>query len=172
MLVSEHRASCMTDHLFYIFTDILIDIDCMILQIYYFYSMILIKTICYLKWFFLIVPQSILRSSLASCPHCPLSVLAAGADKKLFLLRRCFCILLLFDDQRKVKNWTRTSQRPAITRQFYFWTYCVRFHLEVVNNPFQVMKDRQTAPGDGIRSLKTSRVFRIINFELYSKPVI
>ncbi|XP_050436979.1 small integral membrane protein 8 [Adelges cooleyi] len=28
----------------------------------------------------------------------------------------------------------------------------------------------QTTPGDGIRSLKTSRVFRIINFELYSKP--
>lgn len=33
------------------------------------------------------------------------------------------------------------------------------------------MKNRETAtPGDGIRSLKTSRVFRIINFELYSKP--
>jgi len=34
-----------------------------------------------------------------------------------------------------------------------------------------VMKDRETStPGDGIKSLKTSRVFRIINFELYSKP--
>lgn len=26
-------------------------------------------------------------------------------------------------------------------------------------------------PGDGIRSMKTSRVFRVVNFELYAKPV-
>ncbi|XP_065164504.1 small integral membrane protein 8 [Atheta coriaria] len=25
-------------------------------------------------------------------------------------------------------------------------------------------------PGDGIRSMKTSRVFRVVNFELYAKP--
>lgn len=34
------------------------------------------------------------------------------------------------------------------------------------------MKDQKTTPGDGIRSLRTSRIFRVINFELYSKPVI
>jgi len=28
------------------------------------------------------------------------------------------------------------------------------------------------APGDGIRSLKTSGVFRAVNFELYARPVI
>lgn len=29
----------------------------------------------------------------------------------------------------------------------------------------------EAKPGDGIRSLQTSRVFRIANFELYTKPV-
>ncbi|KAL1497010.1 hypothetical protein ABEB36_008042 [Hypothenemus hampei] len=29
---------------------------------------------------------------------------------------------------------------------------------------------KEPSPGDGIRSLKTSNVFRIINFELYTKP--
>lgn len=29
----------------------------------------------------------------------------------------------------------------------------------------------ESSPGDGIRSLKTSRAFRIVNFELYTKPV-
>ncbi|KAK9743898.1 protein of unknown function (DUF4500) [Popillia japonica] len=28
----------------------------------------------------------------------------------------------------------------------------------------------ESSPGDGIRSLKTSRAFRIVNFELYTKP--
>nr|CAD7407511.1 unnamed protein product [Timema poppensis] len=31
-----------------------------------------------------------------------------------------------------------------------------------------LMKD--PSPGDGLRSLKTSNVFRAINFELYAKP--
>lgn len=31
--------------------------------------------------------------------------------------------------------------------------------------------DKQSSPGDGIRSLKTSNVFRLLNFELYTKPV-
>ena len=29
----------------------------------------------------------------------------------------------------------------------------------------------ETSGGDGIRSLKTSGVFRAVNFELYAKPV-
>lgn len=29
----------------------------------------------------------------------------------------------------------------------------------------------EPAPGDGIRSLKTSKIFRVVNFELYTKPV-
>lgn len=31
------------------------------------------------------------------------------------------------------------------------------------------MKD--TKPGDGIKSLKTSNIFRIVNFELYARQV-
>ncbi|KAE8737419.1 hypothetical protein FOCC_FOCC017114 [Frankliniella occidentalis] len=31
-------------------------------------------------------------------------------------------------------------------------------------------KPQEPAPGDGIRSLKTSNVFRVVNFELYAKP--
>lgn len=33
------------------------------------------------------------------------------------------------------------------------------------------MKEKEPSPGDGLRSLKTSNVFRIVNFELYAKPV-
>ncbi|CAH0557336.1 unnamed protein product [Brassicogethes aeneus] len=29
---------------------------------------------------------------------------------------------------------------------------------------------KEPAPGDGIRSLKTSRIFKAVNFELYAKP--
>ncbi|XP_034254825.1 small integral membrane protein 8 [Thrips palmi] len=31
-------------------------------------------------------------------------------------------------------------------------------------------KPQEATPGDGIRSLKTSNVFRVVNFELYAKP--
>ena len=31
-------------------------------------------------------------------------------------------------------------------------------------------KMRKSAPGDGIRSLKSSYAFRLINYELYVKP--
>ena len=31
-------------------------------------------------------------------------------------------------------------------------------------------KIRKSAPGDGIRSLKSSYAFRLINYELYVKP--
>lgn len=27
------------------------------------------------------------------------------------------------------------------------------------------------APGDGLRSVKTTSLFRVVNFELYTKPV-
>ena len=27
------------------------------------------------------------------------------------------------------------------------------------------------APGDGIKSIKTTNVFKVVNFELYAKPV-
>lgn len=30
---------------------------------------------------------------------------------------------------------------------------------------------RVSAPGDGIRQVKTTNVFRMINFELYARPV-
>lgn len=33
------------------------------------------------------------------------------------------------------------------------------------------VKEPQQAPGEGIRSLKTTGVFRAVNFELYAKPV-
>ncbi|XP_066260505.1 small integral membrane protein 8 [Euwallacea similis] len=33
-------------------------------------------------------------------------------------------------------------------------------------------KNKEAAPGDGIRSLRTSNVFRLVNFELYTKPNI
>jgi hypothetical protein len=33
------------------------------------------------------------------------------------------------------------------------------------------MGDKEVKPGDGIRSMKTSNVFRVVNFELYSTPV-
>ena len=32
-------------------------------------------------------------------------------------------------------------------------------------------KDPERRPGDGIRSMKTSNVFRNVNFELYARPV-
>jgi len=32
------------------------------------------------------------------------------------------------------------------------------------------MSDKDTKPGEGIKSLKTSRAFRIVNFELYATP--
>ena len=31
-------------------------------------------------------------------------------------------------------------------------------------------KTQEPAPGDGIRSLRTTNVFRVVNFELYAKP--
>lgn len=33
------------------------------------------------------------------------------------------------------------------------------------------MKEKEATPGDGLRSLKTSNLFRVVNFELYAKPV-
>lgn len=33
------------------------------------------------------------------------------------------------------------------------------------------MNEKEPAPGDGIKKLKTSRAFRVINFELYTAPV-
>lgn len=33
-------------------------------------------------------------------------------------------------------------------------------------------ENRPHVPGEGIRSMKTSNVFRAVNFELYAKPVI
>jgi len=30
---------------------------------------------------------------------------------------------------------------------------------------------KQQSPGDGIRSMRSTGVFRLINFELYTKPV-
>jgi hypothetical protein len=34
------------------------------------------------------------------------------------------------------------------------------------------MSDKKApAPGDGLRSLRTTGVFRVVNFELYAKPV-
>ena len=32
-------------------------------------------------------------------------------------------------------------------------------------------KEAEKKPGDGIRSLKTSNIFRNVNFELYARPV-
>lgn len=32
------------------------------------------------------------------------------------------------------------------------------------------VKESQQAPGEGIRSLRTTGVFRAVNFELYAKP--
>lgn len=32
-------------------------------------------------------------------------------------------------------------------------------------------KPKEPAPGDGIRSMRSTNVFRAINFELYAKPV-
>lgn len=32
-------------------------------------------------------------------------------------------------------------------------------------------EENKSQPGDGIRSMKTSNVFRAVNFELYAKPV-
>jgi hypothetical protein len=32
--------------------------------------------------------------------------------------------------------------------------------------------DKKYVPGDGIRSLKSSPLFRAVNYELYVKPVI
>lgn len=31
-------------------------------------------------------------------------------------------------------------------------------------------KKKEVSPGDGIKSLKTSNIFRLVNFELYTKP--
>lgn len=33
-------------------------------------------------------------------------------------------------------------------------------------------KSKESAPGDGIRSLRSTMLFRAINYELYVKPVI
>lgn len=33
------------------------------------------------------------------------------------------------------------------------------------------MKEKEAAPGDGIRSLRVSNLFKAANFELYVKPV-
>lgn len=32
-------------------------------------------------------------------------------------------------------------------------------------------KPTQHQPGDGIRSMRSTSVFRVVNFELYAKPV-
>ncbi|XP_054263907.1 small integral membrane protein 8-like [Macrosteles quadrilineatus] len=32
------------------------------------------------------------------------------------------------------------------------------------------MTEKEAKPGDGIKSLKTSSVFRVVNFELYATP--
>lgn len=32
-------------------------------------------------------------------------------------------------------------------------------------------EEKKAMPGDGIRSMKTSNIFRALNFELYVKPV-
>jgi hypothetical protein len=40
------------------------------------------------------------------------------------------------------------------------------------SKPPSTATNEPAAPGEGIRSLKTSGVFRAVNFELYAKPVI
>ena len=39
------------------------------------------------------------------------------------------------------------------------------------NDALKNVKPSEQAPGEGIRKLKTSNVFRTLNFELYVKPV-
>lgn len=39
-------------------------------------------------------------------------------------------------------------------------------------DPPIIEKNANPAPGDGIRSLKSTMLFRAVNYELYVKPVI
>jgi len=107
---------------------------------------------------------------------------------RLALIKNCFsvfittlsfsCFVVIVVLSSNIYRNSKTVNKNLTTPSDY-WTALI-FDRTVstfpsrggVSYPFRVMKDRQTAPGDGIRSLKTSRVFRIINFELYSKPVI
>jgi hypothetical protein len=41
---------------------------------------------------------------------------------------------------------------------------------ESVNNSNEPKETRKPQPGEGIRSLRSSYAFRMINYELYAKP--
>ena len=43
--------------------------------------------------------------------------------------------------------------------------------MEKPNNDLKNNKHGEARPGEGLRSLKTSNVFRTLNFELYARPV-
>ena len=44
-------------------------------------------------------------------------------------------------------------------------------NMDKDNDALKNAKPSEQAPGEGIRKLKTSNVFRTLNFELYVKPV-
>ena len=43
--------------------------------------------------------------------------------------------------------------------------------MEKENEPGKSSQNATQRPGEGLRSLKTSSVFRTLNFELYTRPV-
>ena len=43
--------------------------------------------------------------------------------------------------------------------------------MEKPNNDLKNNQHSDARPGEGIRTLKTSNVFRTLNFELYARPV-
>ena len=43
--------------------------------------------------------------------------------------------------------------------------------MEKQNNNLKNNEPSEARPGEGLRSLKTSNVFRTLNFELYARPV-
>ena len=43
--------------------------------------------------------------------------------------------------------------------------------MEKPNNDLKNNEHSEARPGEGLRSLRTSNVFRTLNFELYTRPV-
>ena len=43
--------------------------------------------------------------------------------------------------------------------------------MEKPNNDLKNNQHSEARPGEGLRTLKTSNVFRTLNFELYARPV-
>lgn len=51
------------------------------------------------------------------------------------------------------------------------WSKLIKIYKYYIHLNSNMIDKKNPAPGDGLRSVRTTTLFRAVNFELYTKPV-